>query len=387
MKKEAKLWKRKNADQRVKRTFKTADEVLKARAQATALLPATRGSRLAALCGTFHAGCRSRAHLTCPAAAPSPCCPFLPRRRSRRRRRRRRSGRPSSTCGGRRRGWSPIWSTSTWRRSAATARQARGLACPLKPGLPEGCSSAAGALPLLVAKLLPPHTASPWPLPSSLLLLPQCPCPSCSTTCGCWWTWRKQTSSGSTARFGACGGRSQRGCRRLGRGGLSRSCARRPIPPTPTHHRPSEHPLQSRHEKDTAVILGKEQERLKEEAEAAAAAAERLEHVLSAVARAHAEPLRCACRGAAPWARLGGRRGQRRFVCSCIHAVSWPLPAHASTQSERALSVPASPRSLEEVHQAYSELRAAYREEYLMYGLGASALAQVSREQWSREGA
>lgn len=29
MKKEAKMWKRKNADQRVKRTFKTADEVLK----------------------------------------------------------------------------------------------------------------------------------------------------------------------------------------------------------------------------------------------------------------------------------------------------------------------------------------------------------------------
>ena len=33
VKKEAKMWKRKNADQRVKRTFKTADEVLKARAR------------------------------------------------------------------------------------------------------------------------------------------------------------------------------------------------------------------------------------------------------------------------------------------------------------------------------------------------------------------
>lgn len=31
VKKEAKMWKRKNADQRVRRTFKTADEVLKVR--------------------------------------------------------------------------------------------------------------------------------------------------------------------------------------------------------------------------------------------------------------------------------------------------------------------------------------------------------------------
>ncbi len=31
MKREAKMWKRKNADQRVKRSFKTADEVLKVR--------------------------------------------------------------------------------------------------------------------------------------------------------------------------------------------------------------------------------------------------------------------------------------------------------------------------------------------------------------------
>lgn len=31
VKREAKMWKRKNADQRVRRTFKTADEVLKVR--------------------------------------------------------------------------------------------------------------------------------------------------------------------------------------------------------------------------------------------------------------------------------------------------------------------------------------------------------------------
>lgn len=47
-----------------------------------------------------------------------------------------------------------------------------------------------------------------------------------------------------------------------------------------------------RQEKDTAVILGKEQERLREEAEMAAAAAERMEQVLAAVGRAQAEPLR-----------------------------------------------------------------------------------------------
>ena len=51
--------------------------------------------------------------------------------------------------------------------------------------------------------------------------------------------------------------------------------------------------LPCRHEKDTAVILGKEQARLQEEAEAAAAAAERMEEVLAAVSRAQSEPMRC----------------------------------------------------------------------------------------------
>ncbi|PRW56706.1 septin and tuftelin-interacting 1-like protein 1 [Chlorella sorokiniana] len=79
-----------------------------------------------------------------------------------------------------------------------------------------------------------------------------------------------------------------------------------------------------RQEKDTAVILGKEQERLKEEAEMAAAAADRMEQVLAAVGRAQAEPL-----------------------------------------------------SLQEVEQVYRDLRASYREEYVMYNLAAAGLAQA----------
>ncbi|KAI7842892.1 hypothetical protein COHA_003404 [Chlorella ohadii] len=79
-----------------------------------------------------------------------------------------------------------------------------------------------------------------------------------------------------------------------------------------------------RQEKDTAVILGKEQERLKEEADMAAAAAQRMEQVLAAVGRAQSEPL-----------------------------------------------------SLEEVEQAYRELRASFREEYVMYNLAAAGLAQA----------
>lgn len=67
------------------------------------------------------------------------------------------------------------------------------------------------------------------------------------------------------------------------------------------------------------MILGKEQERLKEEAEAAAAAAQRLEHVLSAVARAHAEPLRHA-----DWLGRGG--GQKAALLGSLlppmHALS-----------------------------------------------------------------
>jgi hypothetical protein len=82
--------------------------------------------------------------------------------------------------------------------------------------------------------------------------------------------------------------------------------------------------LNCRHEKDTAVILGKERERLEEEAAAAAAAAERLEAVLGAVARA----------------------------------------ADASL-------------ALDEVEEVYRGLRGHYREEYVMYNLAAAALAQV----------
>ncbi|KAL4858605.1 Septin and tuftelin-interacting protein 1 [Chlorella vulgaris] len=80
-----------------------------------------------------------------------------------------------------------------------------------------------------------------------------------------------------------------------------------------------------RHEKDTAVILGKEQARLEEEAAAAAAAAERLEGVLAAVARAH---------------------------------------------SEAGLE-------LGDLAEVYRTLRGQYREEYVMYNLAAAALAQV----------
>ncbi len=58
--------------------------------------------------------------------------------------------------------------------------------------------------------------------------------------------------------------------------------------------------LLCRQEKDTAVILGKEQERLKEEADMAAAAAQRMEQVLAAVGRAQSEPLRCGT-GDAAW--------------------------------------------------------------------------------------
>lgn len=82
--------------------------------------------------------------------------------------------------------------------------------------------------------------------------------------------------------------------------------------------------ISCRHEKDTAVILGKERERLEEEAAAAAAAAERLEAVLGAVARAAD-------------AGLG----------------------------------------LGEVEDVYRGLRGQYREEYVMYNLAAAALAQV----------
>ncbi|EFN58159.1 hypothetical protein CHLNCDRAFT_50559 [Chlorella variabilis] len=91
-----------------------------------------------------------------------------------------------------------------------------------------------------------------------------------------------------------------------------------------------------RHEKDTAVILGKEQERLEEEARLAAAAAERLEAVLAAVARAANEPL-----------------------------------------------------SLAELEGVYHEVRGQYREEYVMYNLAAAALAQALprlaqlMQQWS----
>jgi hypothetical protein len=87
-----------------------------------------------------------------------------------------------------------------------------------------------------------------------------------------------------------------------------------------------------RHEKDTAVILGKEQARLEDEAAAAAAAAERLEGVLAAVARAH---------------------------------------------SEEGLE-------LADLAEVYRTLRGQYREEYVMYNLAAAALAQVRFRRYTR---
>ncbi|GAB4821104.1 hypothetical protein N2152v2_008150 [Parachlorella kessleri] len=79
-----------------------------------------------------------------------------------------------------------------------------------------------------------------------------------------------------------------------------------------------------RHEKDTAVILGKEQERLQEEVRLQQEAVDRMGFVLEAVSKAQA--------------------------------------AHMS---------------LEELEGTYHELRAAHREEYTMYNLAAAALAQV----------
>lgn len=99
VKREAKMWKRKNADQRVRRTFKTADEVLKAR------LGAGRGrGRRARVHGPPWRKRRARAK-SCyrPGRLPdrAPClrgalCRIL------RRSRRRWSGRPLSTCAARR---------------------------------------------------------------------------------------------------------------------------------------------------------------------------------------------------------------------------------------------------------------------------------------------
>jgi hypothetical protein len=132
-----------------------------------------------------------------------------------------------------------------------------------------------------------------------------------------------------------------------------------------------------RHEKDTAVILGKEQARLQEEAEAAAAAAERMEEVLAAVGRAQSEPMRCL------------------LAFSSLHCLQMSMPAGlllratpaSLTASIGRLKIPPYPLprlaalpgccSLAELEGAYRELRGAYREEYLMYNLAAAALAQV----------
>ena len=136
-----------------------------------------------------------------------------------------------------------------------------------------------------------------------------------------------------------------------------------------------------RHEKDTAVILGKEQARLQEEAEAAAAAAERMEEVLAAVGRAQSEPMRCLL----------------AFSAS-LHCLQMSMPTGlllratpaSLTASTGRLKIPtySLPRpaalpgccSLAELEGAYRELRGAYREEYLIYNLAAAALAQVGRE-------
>lgn len=148
-----------------------------------------------------------------------------------------------------------------------------------------------------------------------------------------------------------------------------------------------------RHEKDTAVILGKEQERLEEEARLAAAAAERLEAVLAAVARAANEPLRWAAvllvsptnpvalplwcwpacakqAGAAPCGRL----------CGGLWPPALPHRHHLLSSSAHPPAPVCACRrycSLAELEGVYHEVRGQYREEYVMYNLAAAALAQV----------
>lgn len=98
-----------------------------------------------------------------------------------------------------------------------------------------------------------------------------------------------------------------------------------PNPPPTTHTHTlvltPTHPPTRRHEKDTAVILGKERERLEEEAAAAVAAAERLEQVLQAVSSAASQPHRWAPSCLALHVHLqrptGGRCPGLRCMCVC----------------------------------------------------------------------
>lgn len=112
------------------------------------------------------------------------------------------------------------------------------------------------------------------------------------------------------------------------------ACLLYPAPDPCTPALPHAHPPR-RQEKDTAVILGKEQQRLQEEAEAAAAAALRMEGVLAAVARAHAEPLRCGL-GQLLLMPPASPLRMRLLRCCCVRPAPGPdamLPCLSAHQS------------------------------------------------------
>ena len=300
-------------------------------------------------------------------------------------------------------------------------RKEQGACLPPQPALADRLCTCLRAC--LRRPLVHPAAPLPWPRP---LPRAQCPCQSCSTTCACWWTWLKTTSSAWTHASGApplwprgspvavtlpwpwprawpcCSwARLQRAPAHacvLARLHTVGACCMQHLPPHAAYSLPAGTPpsppsttpaqpfaavllvTSRRQEKDTAVILGKEQERLKEEAEAAAAAAQRMERVLDAVGRAQAQPLRWGA-GLCCWpavGRTGGRqrcqaggRGARRGHADALGLHVLRTRLHMPGQLVMLLH-PASviACSLQEVEEVYRELRGAYREEYVS-GLGA----------------